>query len=213
MKLEGSERDKALASLSAELARTDAPRALRVASLIGNPSERGDSLGFALAQWAGAEAGAVYAWLAETDEDDAVKASMERMALPALAEGDPERVARWIAEGKASPGATEAAVVATVQRWVQKDRNAAARWVISFEDPRLLHDGMEALVSGWARQDNEEPATWIESLPEGQAKDEACAAYTAALAIAKPEEAALWARRIRDPALAEQAVKRIGAAR
>lgn len=213
MKLEGPERDEALASLAAELARTDASQALRIASSIEDPTKRGNTLGFALAQLAASDAGAVFGWLAETVEDEAIKASAERMALPALAEVDPERVARWIAEGKATPEATEAAVVTTVQRWVQQDREAAAQWVAAFEDPRLLHDGMEALVSGWSRQDAEAPAAWIEDLPEGMAKDEACAAYAAALALAKPDEATAWAGRIKDPALAEQTARRIASAR
>lgn len=213
MKLEGRERDDALAMLSTELARTHAAEAVRVASSIEDAVGRGNSLGFALAQWASSDADAVFNWLVATDEADAIKAAAERMALPALAEVDPERVAHWIAEGKATPEATEAAAVTTVQRWVQRDPNAAARWVASFEDVRLLHDGMEALVSGWVKDAPDEPSGWIETLPEGLAKDEACAAYAATIALAKPDEAGLWAGRIKDPALAEQTVKRIEAAR
>ncbi|QJE96366.1 hypothetical protein [Luteolibacter luteus] len=213
LELEGRERDEALAVLSAELARADADHALKVASLIEEPQARGNSLGFVLAQLAGTDVESVFTWLAQTNEGELVKASVERMALPALAEVDPERVAHWIAAGKATPAATETAVVTTVQRWVQQDRSAAARWVASFEDERLLHNGMEALVSGWTKQARDEPSPWIKGLPEGKAKDQACAAYAAALAPMQPEGASLWAGQIKDPVLAAQTAQRIGAAR
>jgi len=213
MQLQGAERDEALEALVAELAKTDAVRAARIAGSIEDPVKRGQSLGFALAQWASSDADAVFAWLEATEEDERVKASVERMALPALAEVDPARVAHWIAEGKATPQATEAAVVTTVQRWVQKDANAAAQWVAAFDDERLVHEAMEPLVSLWTKQEAAGPAKWIEGMPAGKARDEACAAYAAALALTAPEEAVEWARKIEDPGLGAATMKRIEAAK
>lgn len=213
MGLEGNARDEALEMLVAEFAGDDPARALRLAAAIEDPVKRGNSLGFALAQQAAADAEGVFQWLADTSEEEPVKAAAERMALPALAEVDAVRVAKWISEGKATPQATEAAVVTTVQRWVQKDAGAAAQWVAAFEDERLLHEAMDPLVSLWTKQDAKAPAAWIEKLPAGMAKDEACAAYAAALALTKPDEAIEWAGKIEGKDLVAETMKRIEAAR
>lgn len=213
MQLPAGERDEALETLVVGLATRDPARALKIAESIADPVKRGNSFGFVLAQWAGPEADAVFEWLETTDEHEVVKASAERMALPALAEADPARVAHWIADGKATPQATDAAVVTTVQRWVQNDADAAARWVAAFDDEKLVQEAMEPLVSLWTRQDVKAPAGWIEGLPAGTAKDEACAAYAVALASTAPEEAIVWAGKISDHGLGTATVKRIRTAK
>ena len=211
--LEGREREQAFEHLSAELAKKDPAKALPVAERISDPIRRGNSLGYALAQLAGTDPEAVYGWLETSDEEETVRAQAERMALPALAEGDPVRVANWIAEGKATPQGTDTAVVTTVQRWAQKDAHAAARWVTAFEDPRLLRVAMGPLVDLWFKQEADAARTWIDGLPAGPAKDEACAAYAITLAPISPDEAREWADRIAGPDLGRETVKRVEAAK
>lgn len=210
LELPGTERDGALEALSARLAGSDSARALRLAAAIGDPVKRGNALGFVLAQVAGEDPEAVYAWLAQTEEEEAVKSTVEKMALPALAEADPARAAHWIANGKVTARTTPAATVVTVQRWVQQDPAAAARWVEAFHDEQLLHEAVQPLIGLWMQKEPAGPAEWIESLPEGPLKDEACAACAMALLRTAPEEAASWAARISDGELGAETRRRIG---
>ena len=136
--------------------------------------------------------------------------AVERVALPALAESDPVRVAEWLSEGKASAAVMPHAVAATVQRWTQQDAPAAAEWVASFADETLLKAAVEPLVGLWAKQGGEGLEGWIEGLPAGVVRDEACAAYSAALAVGSPVEARAWAERIRGEELAKATRRRIG---
>ena len=196
-----------------ELASSDAARAVGLAERISDPTQHADALGFALAQLAGADPEAVFARLEKSEEDESVRSTVERAALPALAEADPVRVARWISEGKATPQVMEGAVAATVQRWTQKDARAAAEWVADFDDERLLRGAMEPLMSLWTRQDTKGPAGWIEGLSPGAARDEACAAYAAALALVAPDEAEAWAGKIQGQELVAETRRRIQAGR
>lgn len=212
MLLEGHERDLALELITTELAKKDSPEALRVAGRISDPIKRGNSLGYALAQQAAGDPEAVFGWLDASNEEEAVRAQAERMALPALAEVEPTRVANWIAAGKATPQGTDAAVVTTVQRWVQKDAGAAAQWVATFDDARLLHEAMHPLIDLWTKQEPSAPSAWIEGLPSGLTKDEACAAYAMALAPSAPEEARKWAAKIATENLGKEILQRLEAA-
>lgn len=207
--LEGKERDEALGVLVVELASSDAAKAVGLAERISDPKQHAEALGFALAQLAGSDPEAVFARLEKSGEDETVRSVVERAALPALAEADPVRVARWISEGKATPQVMEGAVAATVQRWTQKDARAAAEWVAAFDDQRLLRGAMEPLMSLWTKQDLREPAGWIEGLPPGAARDEACAAYASALVLSAPDEAEAWAGKIQGEELVAETRRRI----
>ncbi|WP_367870298.1 hypothetical protein [Luteolibacter sp. Populi] len=197
MERDGVARDQVLSVIVVETAVREPARAVKRAEEIADPKLRGESLGFAAAQWASVDADAAFAWLARGGEDEAVRGVIERTVFPALAEVDPVRVAEWLSEGKVSPGAMDAAVAATVQRWTQRDAPAAAEWVASFADEQLLKAAVEPLVSLWARQDRAGATRWIEGLPAGVAREEACAAYVAALAVIAPEEAKEWVGKAR----------------
>ncbi|WP_265594480.1 hypothetical protein [Haloferula sp. BvORR071] len=204
-------KDRSLVETVIEMATSDPVQALKRAEAIADPKLRGETMGFAAAQWAALDADAVFAWL-EARHDEEARPFIERMVFPALAEEDPVRVAAWLSEGKAQPQVMEAAVAATVQRWTQRNPATAAEWVGSFADERLLKAAVEPLISLWVKQEREAPAKWIEGLPAGITKEEACAAYAAALALSAPEEAKAWAAKIETKDLAEATRKRIAAA-
>ena len=210
MERDGIARDEALSVIAVETAVRDPARGLKWAEGIADPKLRGESIGFAAAQWAAVDADAVFGWLGRGGEDEAVRTMIERAVFPALAEVDPVRVAEWLSEGKVAPQAMDAAVAATVQRWTQRDAPAAAEWVASFADERLLKAAVEPLVSLWARQYRAGVARWIEGLPAGVAREEACAAYAGALAVTAPEEAKEWAAKIEGKELVEGTLRRIG---
>lgn len=210
MKQDDTKRDEALAVIVVEAATTRPAEAVKWAQSIGNVKTRGEALGFAAAQLAVTDADAVFALLAREGVESELRLALEKMALPALAEVDPVRVAEWLSEGKASPEVVPHAVVTTVQRWVQQDAPAAAEWVGSFEDEALSKAAVEPLVSLWAKQGDEKLGKWIEGLPGGSVRDEACAAYAAALAVGEPEEAKAWAGKIKGEELAKATMMRIG---
>lgn len=208
MGLEGEARDAALVVVAVELASDSAALAVRCAEEISDPRQRGEMLGFALAQQATRDAAAASDWLAKDQSDEEVRTLIERSALPALAEFDPRRVAQLLAEGNVTPQAVDTVLAATVQRWTQQDALAAAAWVVQFEDERIMKAAIPPLVGLWTRQEREAPGAWIETLEEGSARDQACAAYAAALAIIAPGEAEIWAGRIAEQdLLAETLVK------
>lgn len=210
MKQGDAKRDEALAVIVVEAAAARPAEAVKWAESIGDVKTRGEALGFAAAQLAGTDAEAVFGLLARENEEPSVRMTVEKMALPALAEIDPVRVAEWLSDGKASAEVVPHAVVTTVQRWVQKDAPAAAEWVGSFEDEALLKASIEPLVGLWAKQGDEKLGKWIDGLPEGVVRDDACAAYAVALALEAPEEARVWAGKIRGEELAKSTMKRIG---
>lgn len=210
MKQDDAKRDEVLAVIVVEAAATRPAEAVKWAEAIGNVKTRGEALGFAAAQLAVVDASAVFELLAREGVEPDLRVAVEKMALPALAESDPVRVADWLSEGKASAAVVPHAVVTTVQRWVQQDAPAAAEWVGSFEDDALFKAAVEPLVSLWAKQGDEKLGKWIEGLPAGAARDEACAAYAAALAVGEPEEAKAWAGKIKGEELAKATMKRIG---
>ncbi len=203
--------DPSLETAIAATVENDPAQALELAAHLAEDRPRGEAIGFALAQLAAIDPGAVFAWLEDSGESDEVRALAERAALPALAEQDPSRVARWIADGRVSARNQAAAVAATVQRWTQQDPPAAAAWVADFNDDWLLRGAMEPLLSLWTAQETSAPAAWIETLPAGPARDEACAAYAASLALSGPAEALRWAERIESPRLLADTRKRLGA--
>lgn len=189
MKQDAGKRDEALAVIVVEAAATRPAEAVKWAESIGDVKMRGETLGFAAAQLAVNDAGAVFELLArEEGEDPTVRLAVEKIALPALAEVDPVRVAEWLSEGKASPAVVPHAVATTVQRWVQQDAPAAAAWVGSFEDEQLLKAAVEPLVALWAKQGGEGLEGWIDSLPEGAVRNEACLALAAARRMTRPGE-------------------------
>lgn len=210
MSQDPAKRDEALAVIVVEAAATRPAEAVKWAAAIGDAKTRGEALGFAAAQLAVSDPGAVFDLLAGEGEDPAVRVAVEKMALPALAEVDPVRVAEWLSDGKASPAVVPHAVVTTVQRWVQQDAPAAAEWVASFQDEQLLKAAVEPLVGLWAKQGGEGLEGWIGRLPAGAVRDEACAAYAAALAVGSPVEAREWAGRIKGEELAAATRRRIG---
>ncbi len=182
MNQDPAKRDEALAVIVVEAASTRPAEAVKWAQAIGDGKTRGETLGFAAAQLAVNDAGAVFDLLARVEgEDPAVRLAVEKMALPALAERDPVRVAEWLSEGKASPAVLPHAVVTTVQRWVQQDAPAAAAWVGSFEDEQLRKAAVEPLVALWEKQGGDGLEGWIDSLPEGAVRSEASAALAAAM--------------------------------
>lgn len=214
LELAGPARDSALATLVTEISRPDPAHGLQLADRIVEPTMRVEAQGFALAELAASDPEAVFARLAgnpaESTEQAQLQPALERKVLPALAEADPVRMAQWIADGRTTPEAAETAVVATVQRWCQRDPQATARWVADFQDPRLLRSAMEPLVALWTRQQDDAPAAWIKSLPAGDLRDEACAAYAAALATTGSGEARQWAQEIQQTELAAETLRRIG---
>ena len=208
MALEGEARDTALGVVAVEIASDSAGLAVRCAEGISDPRQRGEMLGFALAQQASRDAAAALDWLAKDQSDEEVRSLIERNALPALAEFDPRAVAQLLAEGNVAPRAVDVVLAATVQRWTQQDAPAAAAWVVEFEDEGTMKAAIPSLIGLWTKQEREAPAAWIETLEEGSARDQACAAYAAALAIIAPGEAEIWARRIAEKdLLAETLVK------
>lgn len=212
MGLEGEARDEALGVVAVEVASNSPALAVRCAEGISDPRQRGEMLGFALAQQAAGDADAAFDWLAGNEIEEAVRTLVERSALPALAEVDPPRVARLLSDGLVTPDAVDAVLATTVQRWTQQDARSAADWVATFEEERPMKAAVPALIALWTKQDRDAPAVWIEGLATGAARDEACAAYAAALAIIVPEEAELWAGRIGEKGLRAETLARIGAA-
>jgi uncharacterized protein YbaA (DUF1428 family) len=211
MALEGKARNTALGVVVVEVAGYSPTLAIRCAEGISDPQQRGEMLGFALAQQAANDASVAFDWLAKDGSEEKVRSLIECSVLPALAEVDPPRIARLLAEGNVTPRAVDAVLAATVQRWTQQDAHAAAAWVMEFDDGRMMKAAMPSLIGLWTKQEREAPATWIESLAKGPARDEACAAYAVALAIIAPEEAEAWAERIGEKELLAETMRRIGA--
>jgi hypothetical protein len=209
MELDGETRDRALGVVVVEVAGHSPALAVRCAEGISDPRQRGEMLGFALAQQATSNAAATLDWLAKDRSEEEIRTLIERSALPGVAEVDPAWVARLLAEGNVAPKAVDAVLAATVQRWTQQDVHAAAAWVVNFEDESMMKAAMPSLIGLWTKQEREAPAAWIETLAAGPARDEACAAYAAALAIVAPAEAETWAAKIGEKGLLAETLVRI----
>ena len=209
MALEGEARNAALGVVAVEVVGYSPALAIRCAEGISDPRQRGEMLGFALAQQATGDPSAAFEWLARDESGEEIRSLVECSVLPALAEADPPRIARLLADGNVTPRAVDAVLAATVQRWTQQDAHAAAAWVMEFDDERTMKAAMPSLIGIWTQQERGAPAAWIETLAAGPARDEACAAYAAALAIVAPEEAEAWAEKIGEKELLAETLVRI----
>ncbi|MCU0858199.1 MAG: hypothetical protein MUC65_07340 [Pontiellaceae bacterium] len=142
---EGEDRNHAIRSLSYEAARTEPVTALTLAAGSLKPDqERDDLINYAALQWAASDPEKAAGW-ADQIPDKVLRDNVLVNVTTAWGESDPAGAAQFAVQ-KITPGtALNNAVVGIVQRWVQKDRKTAAKWVATIHDEELFHRATDCL--------------------------------------------------------------------
>ena len=206
---QGPERNRGLISVAYEAARTDPLEALTLGVALPPGPARDDLLIHSASQWASRAPEAAAEWAKQITD-----ATLRELVLAEIATAwgarDPAAAAS-LAVNSLPPGREQDdAVVGIVQRWVQKEPEKAAAWVVLFPDGALRAAALEELVRLWADQDSAQVAGWLNRLSPGASRDLAVEVYVTKLAPLSPASAAHWAEDIGDTPLRLRAMEAVG---
>jgi hypothetical protein len=164
---EGEQRDGALLNVAYEAARADAVAALHLAMELPMGEGRDDLITHAAGQWAATTPEAALEWARQI-----VAPELRARVLSAIAtvwsETDPVAAGALAVKELSAGKQQDDAIVGVVQRWVQREPEAAAAWVVDFPDGSLRDTALEELVKLWSDQDTAAAAAWIKQSPLSQ---------------------------------------------
>jgi len=131
-----------------EIVRTNAALAMEIA--IQLPIEKNEKklIYHVALQWAGSDPEGAAQWTAGLPES-ALKERVQANIATAWGEKDPVRAAQYAVLSMKKGRAQDDAVVAIVQRWVQRDPEAAAKWVEAFPEGILAETAAENIIKLW----------------------------------------------------------------
>lgn len=192
-------RDEVVAALAPEFPLSDR---LTLALAMTGPQQRRDLLSAAVGQWALDDPQAAVDWLARHRDDSAFAAAQGALVV-AMAVDHPVEAATYAATEMTGGIEQERAVIGVVQRWTQRDPEAAAAWIGQLADGPLPLNAMEEMVRIWAGSDPAAVAVWLGHLTKNQLRDAALASFARQLAPTAPDDARFWASEIAESTLRE----------
>lgn len=143
-----TERNKGLTAIAYEAARTDPMTSLDVALELPATPARDALVQHAALQWAARSPVAAAVWAGQI-KDAALRERVMANVATAWSSSDPVAAAQF-AVLLLAPGKTQDdAVIGIVQRWVQKDPEAAAKWVAAFPKGALGETAAENVIQLW----------------------------------------------------------------
>jgi hypothetical protein len=143
-----TERDNGLMAIAYEAARTDPMTSLDVAIELPTTPTRDALVQHAALQWAARSPVAAAVWAGQI-KDIALRERVMATVATAWSSSDPVAAAQFAVLLLAPGKPQDDAVVGIVQRWVQKDPEAAAKWVAAFPKGVLRETATEHLIQLW----------------------------------------------------------------
>jgi len=144
----GEERDGALASVAYEAARTEPATALALAAELPATPERDTLVQHAALQWAAGSPVEAALWARQLPDETLRERVLSNIAT-AWGEADPVVASQFAVLGLAPGRTQDDAVIGIVQRWVQKNPEAAAKWVSGFPEGALAETASENVLQLW----------------------------------------------------------------
>jgi hypothetical protein len=89
------------------------------------------------------------------------------VAAKAIALGDPDLGAQWLASAVKSEGVLKETAQCVVEIWAEKNPAEAAQWLSRATDVSVRADAVNALVRAWQKTDPAAALAWVKTLPEG----------------------------------------------
>lgn len=209
--LTGDMREVALETVTVELTAHDIQKAFALVGEMPEGTRRDDALAFVAAQWAAGHPTEGLQWIRELPHEK-TRGVVERRLLPAVAAADPVAAARYLAEDMRDLEMQAALAPEILQRWVQLDPQAAARWTMEFPESTLKNHCWDALLRVWESHDSQSVKDWWANLPAGsESRHEVAAAMATILATTNRDAALTYAKGITDPQLRSAALKTVRA--
>jgi len=199
-----------LMKIAYEAARTEPIEALRLAVEMSSNEVRDDLIAHAVNQWATQDPKAALSWVTEAI-DPALQQRLLTDIATTWADNSPVDAATMAVKSMSPGKQQDDAVVAIVQRWMQKQPEQAAAWVVQFPEGNLRDAGLETVVKLWADKDLAEAGNWLNSFSSSSpGRDAAVAAYVEKLATQSPEAAVEWAKEIHSETLRNEQLENLG---
>jgi len=145
---EGEVREGALLSAGYEIVRTDPLVAMEIAVQLPVEKKSDALLQHAALQWAAIDPESAAHW-AKALPEATLKERVQANIATAWGERDPALAAQYAVLGINPGRAQEDAVIAVVQRWVQRAPEAAASWVQDFPEGLLAETAAENIIKLW----------------------------------------------------------------
>jgi hypothetical protein len=149
----------ALLAVANEAVRTEPLAALRLVVNLPADAGRDDLIHRAAMDWTTQDADAAVTWT-ETIPDDALRVQVLSDEAVALAQQNPVMAATVAVEKLPAGQLQEGAVISIIERWAQRDPEAAAEWVAQFPASPLRATAIENLMRQWSQIDAESAEQW-----------------------------------------------------
>ena len=155
--LPGAAEQKTLLLAAAnEAARTDPMAALRIAVTLPADGERNETIRRAATEWTSHDATSAVDW-AKQIPDEILRSQVLAAEAVAWSESKPESAATLAVENLPTGRLLDDTVVSIVQRWAQRQPEAAAAWVEQFPEGTLRVTAMENLIAQASPADTTDP--------------------------------------------------------
>lgn len=104
--------------------------------------------------------------LVESVADPVLREKALVMTAKAIAVGDPDLGAQWLATSVKSEGALKETAQSIVAIWAERSPADAALWLSRASDPTVRAEAVNGLVRAWIKTDATSAHAWIQTLPE-----------------------------------------------
>ena len=205
------ERHGGLLSIASEVRRTDPLAALRLAVELPANTARDELITHSASEWAAKDSRAAGEWVKQIG-DSSLRERISVNIATQWGESDPVAAATFALEALRPGRNQDDALLGIVQRWVQKQPDEAAAWVVQFPEGKLRATAMQELVKLWADQNVEQAGQWLAGLVAGSSRDRAVRAYIGKLTPKSPVLAARWAEDIGELAMRQIEMETLGEA-
>jgi hypothetical protein len=155
-----------LSVASLEALEKDPVRAAVLAERMKAGPEHTNVLETVVYEWAGRDLKAAIA-LVGTIADPTLRERVMAVAAKAIAVGDPDLGAQWLASAVKSEGVLKETAQCVVAIWAEKNPAEAANWLSRATDVSVRADAVNVLVRAWLKSDPTAAHAWIKTLPEG----------------------------------------------
>lgn len=104
--------------------------------------------------------------LVESVADPVLREKALMMTAKAIAVGDPDLGAQWLANSVKSEGMLKETGQSIVAIWAETSPADAAQWLSRVADPTVRVEAVNVLVRAWIKTDATSAQAWIQTLPE-----------------------------------------------
>ena len=199
---DGDLRETVLTALGYEAARENPVQALEIGLALKPGNDRQELLIHSASQWAALDPEAARRWVLSRERTEDGGRLVAGIAV-ASAELAPEFSLRLAANELPAGELQNTAVISIIQRWAQRNPEAAAAWVGQFQAEPLGRIAVRNLVDVWSESSWDGPAQWLVDLVNPDLRDAGLSLLARKLAVVDRANATEWARMIATPGLRE----------